>query len=110
MPVLGVPKFNAITILDIDAINFASVNVHLVAHAAFVSTEDGNTYGEHTCTRWSANTIEKLKELRAAMEMDVAAQVFQANSANVLTGGPAVHETSDGISEHAGIATETEQA
>jgi len=110
MPVIGVPAFNAVAVLDIDAISFIGPSIHLVAHAAFVNTNTGDSYGETTCTNWSPNTFEKLKELRAAMELDVAAKVFETDTVGALAGSPVAASVGDGIGEHAGIATDTEQA
>jgi len=41
-----------------------------------VSTETGSTYGSTTCRQWSKPTLDKLAELRALMEEDLAALVF----------------------------------
>ena len=79
MPVIGTPAFNAVTLLKIDAINFATVGAGVVGHGAFVNTSTGKTYGQTTCQHWSQRTLEKLNELRAAMEEDLAALVFASN-------------------------------
>jgi len=76
MPVIGTPAFNAVAILKIDAIHFHHNSIALVAHGAFVSTETGSTYGSTTCRQWSKLTLDKLAELRALMEEDLAALVF----------------------------------
>jgi hypothetical protein len=110
MPVVGIPKFNAVVVLDIDAISFARADVPLVAHAAFVNTEDGNTYGETTCSRWSPTTMDRLKDLRASMEQDVATNVFTADSTGVLPDRSSITTAREGIGEHANAATDTEQA
>lgn len=110
MPVMGVPNFNAVAVLEIDAINFVHTNVQLVAHAAFINTDNGNTYGETTCTHWSQNTIDKLHQLREAMEYDVGAMVFQNDAAVVQAGGPVASQTGDGIGEYAGTREDAEQA
>lgn len=77
MPVIGIPAFNAITILRIDAIDFSvQGGGAIVAHGAFVNTTNGNTYGKTSCQRWSKVTLDKIAELRAAMEEDLARLVF----------------------------------
>jgi fructose/tagatose bisphosphate aldolase len=100
VPVKGVPAFDAVALTEIEAINFIANDVALVAHGAFVNTATGNTYGSTTCRRWSQSTIDKLKELREAMEQDLAALVFHGTDASVtqskgLLAGPG------GIAEHA---------
>ena len=104
MPVTGVPAFNAVAVLDIDAISFASSPLVLVAHAAFVSTETGNTYGETTGNQWSKSTLEKLAELRACMEADIADKVFVQPA-----GRPLVATAPSGIGERARLTAEAEQ-
>lgn len=96
MPVEGVPKFNAVVLLEIESVSFAMQDVSLIAHGAFVDTRTGSTYGRTTCRRWSTETLDKLKELRVAMEQDLAALVFEGEgkkSAVALA-------TPSGIGEH----------
>lgn len=76
MAVEGTPAFNAVAVLEVAPIKFTG-DVELVAKAAYVNTKTGNTYGSVTCRRWSKETLDKLQELRAAMERDVAAMVFE---------------------------------
>jgi hypothetical protein len=103
MPVKGIPDFDGLAILQIDAIDFSTTDVRLVAHAAFVNLTNGNTYGETTLSRWSKKTLELLASLRDSMEQDVAAVVFVQD-----TTGPAVGRAESlankppvGIGEHA---------
>lgn len=77
MPIQGTPKFNAITLMRIEAIDFTQGSPQLAAHGAFISTESGDTFGRTTCRHFSKSTLEKLMELRAAMEEDLAALVFE---------------------------------
>lgn len=76
MPVIGTPAFNAVAILRIEPIVFNTNDVSLVAQGAFVNTDNGSTYGQTTCRRWSKPTLDKLAELRALMEEDLANLVF----------------------------------
>lgn len=92
MPVIGTPAFNAVAILKIDPIVFNHNDVSLVAHGAFVNTDNGNTYGQTTCRRWSKQTLDKLAELRALMEEDLANLVFVRQS----TAGSAVPQADPG--------------
>jgi len=48
-----------------------SGSIILEAKAAFVNTRTGDTYGWTKNTVWSPPTIEKLKELRTLMEIDL---------------------------------------
>jgi len=104
MPVVGVPAFNAVAVLDIDAISFASSPLVLVAHAAYVNTETGNTYGETTGNQWSKTTLDKLAELRACMEADIADRVFVQPA-----GRPLMVSEPSGIGERAKQTAEAEQ-
>lgn len=96
MPVEGVPKFNAVAVLEIDGVDFTTRDVVLVAHGAFVDTKSGATYGRTTCRRWSQTTIDKLNELRTSIEQDLAALVFESEGkkAAVALAAPT------GIGEH----------
>ncbi len=76
MPVTGTPAFDAVTVLKIDPINFADKTAPITAHAAFINTGTGSTYGQTTCRVWSQRTLEKVEELRQLMEEDVAKLVF----------------------------------
>lgn len=76
MPVTGTPAFNAVAILRIEAIDFSSNDLNVAAQGAFVNVDTGMTYGKTTCRRWSQRTIDKLAELRALMEEDLALLVF----------------------------------
>ena len=103
MPVQGTPAFDAVALLEVEAINFVHTNVRLVAHGAFVSTKTGNTYGSTTCERWSKQTIELLKSLRESMENDLAALVFETGSVTSSTSsGGLMLPDPGGIGEHAG--------
>jgi hypothetical protein len=81
MPTFGIPRFNALTILEIEGIDYRAGAPALVAHAAFVDTRTGKTFGS-TVGRvgWSAMTLAKLEELRLSMEEDMARLVFEEDS------------------------------
>lgn len=83
----GTPIFDGIAILEFSCTFYGLNNLpqdapHLDAKAAFVQTVDvgarkgGATHGSTTCTRWSAETMKKLSELREAMEQDLALRHF----------------------------------
>lgn len=107
MPVQGTPAFDAIVLLDIDAINFTTVDPKLAGHAAFVDLKTGNTYGETSIfSRWSRPTMEALANLRACMEQDIADIVFLSNSTASTEAGSLATRPPDGISEHATAQSE----
>lgn len=95
MPVIGVPAFNAVTLLRIEAVDFASKGAPLVGHGAFVNTSNGMTYGQTTCRNWTKKTLDKLAELRACMEEDLATLVFERGGATTPT-GPALQQSEPG--------------
>lgn len=99
MPVIGTPAFNAVAILKIDAIHFHHNSVALVAHGAFVNTETGSTYGSTTCRQWSRPTLDKLAELRALMEEDLADLVFQRQPTAVTAAAASQQAEPGGIGE-----------
>lgn len=84
MPVEGTPAFNAVALLEIDALNFTSTDSALVGHGAYINTKTGATYGSFSCHRWSKETIEQLKVLKTLMEKDLAALVFVSETASPL--------------------------
>lgn len=100
MPVVGTPAFNAVTVIEIEAINFAAKDIELVAHAAFVNTDNGATYGSTTCRRWSKGTIQLLEELRRSMDEDVANIVFERDA--TTSSGPEIPADVGGIREQLG--------
>lgn len=101
MPVTGTPVFDAVALLEVEGLDFTTNDVHLVAHAAFVSTASGATFGRTKCQRWSKETLDTLKLLRDLMELDIANMVFVGGGAT--TGGPPTSKEPDGIKEHAGV-------
>ena len=113
MPITGTPAFDAIAILDIGPINFHEQGAPIQAQAAYIDTKTGATYGRIDWSNWSKDTLDKLMELRACMEVDIATRVFigggaaTSGRANLALNPP---EESDGIGEHAGIRPEADQA
>lgn len=106
MPAIGTPAFNAVSVLKIEAIDFAAQSSPIVAHAAFVNTETGRTYGRTQCQHWSKATLDKLAELRALMDADVAAMVFVQSRA----GAPLLEQAEPaGIGEQLRAPSEAQQ-
>ena len=90
MAVQGTPKFDAVALMRIDAIDFTVGSPQLVAHGAFVASTSGSTFGRTTCRHFSKNTLLKLEELRNAMEEDLAALVFEDGPDVQATAEPAL--------------------
>ena len=98
----GAPKFNAIAVGELHA-DFTKTTTHLEGTAGFVDNETGETHGwtKGDGKVWSRTTMLKLKELREAMERDLAKLHF--------TDGSIEHEGATGkrgldlggIAEHA---------
>jgi len=103
MPVRGVPDFDGVAVLQIEAIDFSTTDVRLIAHAAFVNLANGNTYGETTVSRWSKSTLDLLTMLRESMEQDVAGIVFIQDTATPARGQTEslANRPPTGIGEHA---------
>lgn len=99
MPVTGTPAFDGVAVLEMDGVSFITSDVSLTAHAAFVNTKTGKTYGSTTCRSWSKRTLELLQELRSSMEQDVASLVFEAGAGDNALKADA---PPFGIREHAG--------
>jgi hypothetical protein len=76
----GIAKFDAIAVGEF-TVNFLGPTTKVTAKAAFVATESGFTHGWTTNESWSPETIQKLRELRQAMETDLARIHFGADAA-----------------------------
>lgn len=68
----GNPKFDSISIGEL-SVSFLGSTLTFEGKAAFVNSRTGGTHGWTKNTQWSPATIAKLKELRALMELDLAA-------------------------------------
>lgn len=94
MPVEGTPRFNAVALMEIETIDYRAGQPALVAHAAFINTENGVTYGKTTGRScWSKETLNILAELRAAMERDIASAVFVDEARTDIRAGALRNDT-----------------
>lgn len=84
-------NFNKVAVGEL-SIDLMSTPAKITAKAAFINTLSGQTHGWTTCSQWSAATVEKLKELRALMEQDLAALHF----ADAVEGGANTGTTTAG--------------
>jgi hypothetical protein len=67
----GRARFDGIALGEM-TVSFFGPSVSLVAKAAFVNSETGLTHGSTTHERWSPEALEKLSELRALLEREIA--------------------------------------
>ncbi len=66
----GNPKFDGMAVLE-GSFSFLGASNGLEGKAAFINSKTGDTHGWTTNKQWSPQVIEKLKELRALMEVDL---------------------------------------
>ena len=108
MSVKGVPKFDTIALGDITA-DFKKATISLSGVAAFADSETGMTHGwtKGEGPVWSTETMLKLKELREAMERDLARVHFGKGTihANGEQTRPGLPFQPTGISQHLGADT-----
>lgn len=97
--------FNGIALGEL-SVTFLENPPRITAKAAFINTVTGQTHGYTTCYQWSAETVAKLKELRALMERDISVLHFTDAGGSVVaastTGGGGIGETFKGLGETLG--------
>jgi hypothetical protein len=105
--ITGTPKFNGIVVATI-SIDFTNPTTKMEAKAAFVDNGTGHTHGWTSGSSWSTETMNRLSELRASMEADLATMHFQgAGSVSMDAAarqGGAVSR--GGLAEHLGTSEE----
>ncbi len=97
----GSAKIDSIAVGEISA-SFLGATVHLEAKAAFANSKTGDTHGWTKNAQWTPPVLEKLKELRALMEMDLGRIHFESTEL-IETGAPAargVRFEGGGLGEH----------
>ena len=99
----GYPKFDALSLMEF-SVSFLGSTIKLEGKAAFVHQSTGDTHGWTSCTIWSPDTIAKLKELRALMEIDLGMQHFQGGGTSVTmpAGTHFARPDVTGLGEHLG--------
>jgi hypothetical protein len=98
----GVPKFDGIAIGEF-TVNFMGQTLEMRAKAAFVDSKTGSTHGATEHRHWSEMTIEKLKELRAAMELDLGQLHFEGGGSLLLTAAQGRQaDEGGGLGDHVG--------
>lgn len=100
--------FNAVALGELTVDFTAGPSLRMQAKAAFINTENGKTHGWTTCSQWSKETVEKLAELRAAMENDIASMHFAdaTMATGTSTGGGSLADTAKGLGERLGAVEE----
>jgi hypothetical protein len=85
------------------AIDFLQNPIKFDATFAFISTRKGTTpaFANAASGAWSSATMEKLKELCACMEMDMARAVL-TGGATSSAAGPKSGLAPEGLGEHVG--------
>lgn len=98
--IIGVAAFDGLAVGELTA-TFMGPSLKLTAKAAFVASKTGHTHGWTSNEQWSPTTIEKLKELRAAMEQDLARVHFgEVDTAQASPGMAFPAPPPGGIGEH----------
>ena len=100
----GNPKFDSVSVGE-GNFSFLGSTLQFEAKAAFVNSKTGDTHGWTKNTQWSPPVVEKLKELRALMEIDLG-RLHLENGGEVLVttatgmGGGATPTEHGGLGEH----------
>lgn len=98
--ITGTPKISGLAVLDLTA-EIRATGCTLSCKAAWVDTTRGSTHGwtKGEGAIWSKETVERLLELAAAMEMDLAALHFnEARRPDAATERPLAEL--GGLAEH----------
>lgn len=86
MAAKGIPDFDAVAVLEVEEIDWRAGAPALVAHAAFVNSENGKTYGSTSLRAgWSKKTLELLDSLRSSMEQDIADVVMKKGTTDTIS-------------------------
>lgn len=100
-------KFDTIRVAEV-SVKFLETPAVISAKAAFVNTASGTTHGWTTCTSWSKETMDKLRELRELMERDLSEHHFaDAGTSTTTTSSGDMRDSFQGLGERLGTAEET---
>lgn len=100
----GTLKANSLRIASFE-VDYLVPGGTIKAKAAFVNTVSGLTHGWTTHNNWSSETLQKLKELRESMELDLADAHFLDTGEIPQAVGeskPIAPQLVGGLSEHLG--------
>lgn len=98
----GSPKFDSLTVAKL-SVSFLGPTLDFVGEAAFADSQTGQTHGWTRNTQWSPETINKLKELRAQMEVDLG-QLHLSGGGEVLVGPAATVSPGRGLAPESGLS------
>jgi hypothetical protein len=99
----GTPKFDGVAVLE-GTFSFLASATALTGKAAFTNSRTGDTHGWTQNTQWSPATIEKLKELRASMEVDLGGLHLEGGGEEIISAiRPARSESPVGLDDHLGV-------
>ena len=101
----GSPKFNGMAMGE-GKFSFLGTTIHLEGKAAFIDNRTGQTHGWTHNTSWGKDTIDKLMELRAAMELDLGRLHLEGGGEKLVTTSkpPALTGGGDGLGEFLGTS------
>lgn len=101
----GTPKFDGLAVTKME-LDFIKNPIHIEVSAAFVNSKTGDTHGwTRSSGGWSEETRALIKQLREAMERDMASShLTDADTAAPTTGkaGITLGPTTGGLGEHLG--------
>jgi hypothetical protein len=99
----GNPRFDGVALGE-GSFSFLGSNAVLEGKGAFVNTRTGDTHGWTKNTQWSPQTIEKLKELRALMEVDLGNLHLESGGEVLVTAARTDSGTGPGgLDDHLGV-------
>lgn len=98
--ILGQPKFNSIQVGEL-TVSFLGTTLRFEGKAAFVDMKTGHTHGWTKNEQWSPAVIEKLKELRALMEIDLG-RLHLENGGESVVGPTTLASPAKGLSMEGG--------
>jgi len=92
------------------SVSFLGTTLKFTAKAAFLNKDTRETHGWTENTNWSPSTIQKLRELKEAMETDLANIHFVTGTSSEVTGkvgltlrGDAPPEEDGGLGSFLGV-------
>lgn len=104
MPAEGTPNFNSIKLMELGELKFYEDGGPVLrARFAYVNTANGKTYGSATSNHFSKEVLEKLEELKQALELDFAKLVFVEHQEETRVAAPK-GQPPPGLVEHLGDA------
>ena len=85
--VRGTAKFDGVAVGEF-SVSRLGPTTKMQAKAAFIGSQSGHTHAWTTNEQWSAETMQRLRELLAAMEIDLARIHFSDSDLTVATTNP----------------------